>query len=186
MADTRNHSADQVRILLDKQEITEVLYRRTRASDRKDMELALSCYHDGATEVHPGSEVGSAHDFITKRSAMVTAKGAAIYMMYHGLLNILIEVDGDTAFAETYNLAMHRETTPDGDKEFQIGGRLLDKFAYRDGRWAIVHREIVMDWSHVGPIGPQYWDAIDAEGIVLGKRGAEDALYKYTKRGVNA
>lgn len=172
----------ELRILLDKQAIAEVLYRRTRASDRKDMALALSCYHEGATEVHPGSEVGSAHDFITKRSAMVTEKGQAIHMMYHGLLNMLIDVDGDRAFAETYNLAMHREHTDEGDMEFQIGGRLLDTFERRDGRWAIVHREIVMDWSHVGLAGPQYWDKIDASGIVLGKRGPEDALYKYVER----
>lgn len=181
----RNEDADisaQLQILLDKQAISEVLYRRSRASDRCDIELALSCYHADATEVHPGSASVLAHDFITKHSAMVTAKGANIHMMYHGLLNMLIDVDGDSAFAETYNIAMHREKTPDGDIEYQIGGRLLDSFERRDGRWAIAHREIVMDWSHVAPVGPQFWDNL-SHSVVLGSRSGDDALYRYIRRG---
>ena len=181
----RGAAIDRVQELLDKQDITELLYRRSRASDRCDIDLALSCYHVDATEVHPGSESVLAHDFITKHSAMVTAKGANIYMMYHALLNMLIQVDGDKAFAETYNLAMHREKTPEGDVEFQIGGRLLDTLERRDGRWAIAHREIVMDWSHVGPIGKQFWDGM-SHSVVLGVRGADDALYRYIARGVAA
>ena len=43
-----------VAALIAKQEITEVLYRRARAGDRRDVELALSCYHEGATEEHEG------------------------------------------------------------------------------------------------------------------------------------
>lgn len=173
----------QMQVLLDKQEISEVLYRRSRASDRCDIALALSCYHPDATETHPGSPSVLAHDFITKHSMMVNAQGASIHMMYHGLLNMLIEVDGDRAFAETYNLAMHREKKPEGgDVEFQIGGRLLDTFERRDGRWAIAHREIVMDWSHVAPVGPQFWDKM-AHSVVLGVRGETDALYRYVERG---
>lgn len=182
MAEDSERVPERLQVLLDKQEIAEVLYRRSRASDRCDIELALSCYHDDATEVHPGSASVLARDFITKHSAMVTAKGKDIYMMYHGLLNMLIRVDGDRAFVETYNLAMHRERRPDGDVEFQIGGRLLDSFERRDGRWAIAHREIVMDWSHVTPVGEQFWDKMQ-HSVVLGVRGADDPLYRFIGRG---
>jgi len=36
----------------------------------------------------------------------------------------------------------------------RIGGRYLDKFAYRDGRWAIAARRVVFDWSRVDPAAP--------------------------------
>ena len=56
--------------LIAKQQITEVLYRRARAGDRRDVELALSCYHDGATEEHEGF-TGSAADF-TRNVSMIS------------------------------------------------------------------------------------------------------------------
>ena len=58
--------------LLAKQEITEVLYRRARAGDRRDVELALSCYHPGATEDHEGF-AGTAADFI-KNVSMISPR----------------------------------------------------------------------------------------------------------------
>lgn len=169
--------------LLDKQAITEVLYRRSRASDRCDVALALSCYHDGATEVHPGAVNGLAREFILEKSEMAKGTASTMYMMYHALLNILIDVRDDTAFSETYNIAISRQRDERGDVESRIGGRLLDRFARRDGRWAIVQREIVMDWSWVQPVGKQYWESFAGrDGVVLGVRGPQDPLYKYIDR----
>jgi hypothetical protein len=175
--------AADVQTLLDKQAIAEVLYRRSRASDRCDVALALSCYHDGATEVHPGALNGLARDFILRKSEMAKGEASTMYMMWHALLNMIIDVDGDRAFSETYNIAISRQRDERGDVEARIGGRLLDRFERREGRWAIVHREIVMDWSWVMPVGKQYWEGLPSqEGVVVGVRGAADALYKYIDR----
>ena len=52
----------EVSTLLAKQEITEVLYRRARAGDRRDVDLALRCYHPGATEEHEAVDTSMTPD----------------------------------------------------------------------------------------------------------------------------
>ena len=44
--------------LLDKQEITEVIYRFSRGSDRFDLELMHNCFHDDAVVRYPGYHGG--------------------------------------------------------------------------------------------------------------------------------
>ena len=63
MTETMPTRTDAVASLAAKQQITEVLYRRARAADRRDVGLALSCYHPGATEKHEEFS-GPAADFI--------------------------------------------------------------------------------------------------------------------------
>jgi hypothetical protein len=170
--------------LADKDAIRDLLYLRCRASDRCDVELALSCYHEGAVEIHPGYDTDSAQDFILKYSEMAKGEKSPTYMMWHVLLNMLIDLDGDRAFAETYHLAMHRTRHGDADTHYEIGGRFFDTLEYREGRWGITRREIAMDWSRVAPVGPQFWDLLSTKGgVVRGVRGGADPLYVHAHRG---
>lgn len=176
---------DLVNELADKEAIRELLVRRCRASDRCDVDLALSCYHDDGIEIHPGYETRSAREFILEHSEMAKGEASLVYMMYHGLLNMLIDLDGGEAFVETYHLAIHRQRDDKGDRQFTIGGRFLDDVTKRNGRWAIARREIVMDWSSVEPVGEQFWDTLSRKnGIVRGVRGGTDPLYRHIQRGV--
>jgi hypothetical protein len=166
--------------LLDKQQIAEVLYRRARAGDRADAELAHACYHEGATERH-GEFDGLAADFIDKISFTRPRPGSPIRGMFHLITNVLADFEtDDLAFVESYHVAWCQMT--DGT-DASIGGRYLDRFARRDGRWAIVHRDVIFDWSRMEPETAKYWDAHPAKPFLLGKRGAEDPLYGYTRRG---
>jgi hypothetical protein len=71
----------------------------------------------------------------------------------------LINVTGDEAGAETYFLAVSRDTRPDGVEMCnQLGGRFVDKLQREDGRWLIKHRIVVRDWSISVPI-EQDWVA---------------------------
>jgi hypothetical protein len=175
-------SDDQLQQLLDRQEITDLLYRRARAGDRRDLELALSCYHDGATEEHEGF-TGSVETFLRERSLTSPHSTAPVTCLWHFISNILIDLRGDEAAVESYHIAVVEAEPPDGEATRSIiGGRYLDEFAKRDGRWAITHRSVVFDWSRVEPItaGTAYWDLMghDTSKILFGDFGPNDPLYE--------
>jgi hypothetical protein len=65
-----------------------------------------------------------------------------------------------------------------------IGGRYLDTFERRDGRWGIVHRDVIFDWSRVEPETEKFWEKHPAKPFLFGKRGEDDPLYAYTGRGI--
>ena len=94
-----------VAALIAKQEITEVLYRRARAGDRRDVELALSCYHEGATEEHEGF-TGTAAEFTRNVSMISPRSKAPVTCLWHLISNILIELDEDAADVESYHIAV--------------------------------------------------------------------------------
>jgi 3-phenylpropionate/cinnamic acid dioxygenase small subunit len=167
-----------VTTLLAKQQITEVLYRRARAGDRRDVELALSCYHDGATEEHEGFS-GSAADFTRNVSMISPGSKAPVTGLWHLISNILIELHEDAAEVESYHIAVVIRDEGAGEVQSFIGGRYLDRFAFRDGRWAITHRDVVFDWSRVGEASTTYWDLVglDPSGLLRGDFGAADPLY---------
>jgi hypothetical protein len=167
-----------LRNLIDKQAIAEVLHRRVRASDRRDVDLALSCYHEGASEEHEGFS-GSAAGFITDQSFSSLTSSARVTTLWHSLSNISIELAGEDAVVESYYLGVVVREEGAETMLCQIGGRYLDQFAWRDARWAIAHRTVVYDWSKVAPVGPSYWDMIgrDEATIIRGAFGPSDPLY---------
>ena len=167
-----------VAAVLAKQQITELLYLRARAGDRRDVELALSCYHPGATETHEGFD-GIAADFISNVSMISPASTAPVTGLWHFISNILIDLHGDHADVESYHLAVVSRNEDGHETQSHIGGRYLDKFAYRDGRWAIDHREVVFDWSRVDTDSTAYWDlmGLDKSRLLRGNFGAADPLY---------
>lgn len=171
-------TAARVAELHAKQQITEVLYRRARAGDRRDVELAISCYHDGATENHEGFD-GTAAEFIRDRSMISPNSTAPVTFLWHFLSNVLIDLRGDEADVESYHLAVvGRKTDAEGATHSTIGGRYLDRFAFRAGRWAITERSVVFDWSRVDPESTTYWDLVglDESTLLRGRFGAGDPL----------
>jgi hypothetical protein len=178
MTETIRTRTDAVAALVAKQQITEVLYRRARAGDRRDVELALSCYHAGATEKHEGFS-GPAVDFIEDVSMISHDSTAPVIGLWHFISNVLIELDEDTAAVESYHIALVSRDEGTGEIHAFIGGRYLDRFAHRDGRWAITHRDVVFDWSRVGEATPTYWDLVglDPSKLLRGAFGETDPLY---------
>lgn len=172
---------EQLQRLLDKQAIAEVLYRRARAGDRADAELAHACYHPGATERH-GVFDGEAADFIDRVSFTRPREGSPIKGMFHVVCNILVDFEGlDAAFVEAYHVAWCQMS--DGT-DATIGGRYLDRFTREGGKWAIRHRDVIFDFSRMDPETAKFWDKHPAKEFLYGKRGDNDPLYTYIGRGV--
>ena len=171
---------EAVQNLLDKQAIAEMLYRRARADDRADAELSHACYHPGASERN-GAFDGLASEFIEVVAFTRTEPGSPVTGTMHFITNILCEFDdADHAFVESCHVTWCQGT--DGT-DATIAGRNLDKFERREGRWAIVHRDVILDASRVEPETGKYWDRYPAARFLRGERGDRDPLYRYIDRG---
>ena len=141
-----------------KQSIRDVLSNYCRGLDRMDKPLAYSVFFDDATAVYFDMYEGSGHGFID----WVWDAHATMQRHSHQINNVLVKVDGDTATSEAY-VTVTLWTLPDehGAQNEIVGrGRYLDRWQHRDGRWAIIERQHVMDLHTVhalvaGPVNEQ-------------------------------
>ena len=140
-----------VAALLDKQEITELLTRYLRSVDRGDVATLRSCYLPGATEDHGGLFAGPARDYVDSITAALTHPRARTS---HNMTNLLIDLDGDVAAAESYCITFAR-IKADGEYYHSFtGARMIDRLERRDGdprTWGIAHRQLIWDWNHDAP-----------------------------------
>ena len=128
--------------LLDRAQIVDCLHRYTRGVDRHDAELIRSAYHEDGIDDH-GSFIGTRDEFVE----WVLQFHTDHVRHQHFVSNITIDLDGDVAHTETYYFTVLQ--FPDDDEPLSVnGGRYLDRFERRDGRWAIAARVSVNEWQH--------------------------------------
>ncbi len=130
----------RLQALLDRTEILDCLARYARGMDRLDRELARSAYHDDAVDDHVGF-VGGVDDFLDWSFAY---HGTQVRHQ-HYITNHSIDPDGDMAHVESYYLLVG--TDRDEAAPLTIsGGRYVDRFERRDGRWGIAARMCIVEW----------------------------------------
>jgi hypothetical protein len=126
---------------LDRAEILDCLTRYARGMDRLDRELARSAYHAGAVDDHVGF-VGEVDDFLDWAFAY---HGGQVRHQ-HYLSNCSVELDGDVAHAETYYTFIGTEHDPSAPLTV-FGGRYVDRFERREGKWGIAVRLCLVEWA---------------------------------------
>ena len=159
--------------LLDRQAITEVLYRYARACDRADELLLRSCFHPDSQHRH-GPFEGSSADFCTLAMKIILATR----LEKHLVSNVMIELRGDVAFSECHYVAYHRQVNGrSGEEEdFFSGGRFLDRFERREGEWRIAQRVGLIDYERFEPVTDRGLRKLPAEA--RSRRRPEDELYR--------
>lgn len=165
--------ATAVRLLTDRQEIADRLLAYTRGLDRFDRELLLSAYHPDAIDDH-GVFVGSPSEYA---DWILAWQDEHQFSNSHTLTNIQIELDGDSAHVESYILSAAM-TKPDNALTL-LGGRYIDRFERRDGRWAIVARKCIVDWygdPGPSPIPPEALASLNDAGQPA--RDRSDPVYQ--------
>jgi hypothetical protein len=135
----------RVRALADRAEIIDCLSRYARGMDRLDRDLARSAYHDDAIDDHIGF-VGHVDDFLDWAFAY---HGGQVRHQ-HYVTNHSVELDGDDAHVESYYLFVGTERD-DAAPLTITGGRYIDHFQRRDGRWAIAKRLCLVEWQTNAP-----------------------------------
>lgn len=138
---TESDLAERISRLEAQAEIRDCMMRYSRGIDRQDRELLRSAYHDGAIDDHVGF-VGEVDDFIDWALAYHSTQTR----YQHYMLNHTAEVDGDEAHAETYYLFVGTDREPANHMTL-AGGRYIDRLERRDGRWAIVDRVCVAEFT---------------------------------------
>jgi hypothetical protein len=168
--------------LADREGIRDCLYRFCRGVDRVDVDLILSAFWPDATDEHGNFEANSAQDFVDHALPVLQSMD----LTTHDLGNILIDIEGDTAFVESYVRAYHRMRRPNGERYDHISSsRYLDRMERRDGEWRIKHRTVVRDWFREFPDSaawaegalPQALGYGKRNPIELGKRKPDDLSY---------
>ena len=142
MAAERPVSEAALRELLDRQAILDCIHRYTRGMDRHDKELVLSAYHPDAIDDH-GLYCGVAKDFVDW-ACWFHDQNQTLH--HHYVTNHSVELDGDTAHAETYWLFVG--VNKDGGHPLTMsGGRYIDRFERRNGKWGIAARSCLIEWQ---------------------------------------
>ena len=157
--------------LLDKQDIHEALTRFSRGMDRFDRDLFLSAFHDDA-EMAAGPYVGSVQGCW---DWAVPMHEAGQVLTHHSLLNVTIDLDGDTAHTETYYMFVARNR----DESLVLaGGRYIDRFERRGGAWKIALRTNMIEWSCLpSPIPLPFGDVPDIAANGVSSRSPDDPSY---------
>lgn len=163
---------NELQELLDKQAIYEVLARYCRGADRCDEALIRSVYHEDSYDNH-GYWQGSGSEFASFVTNRLTEANLATT---HSITNVLIEVEGDTAWSESQVVAtLIRRATP--TRADTMGARYLDRLSRRNGEWKIEERTVVLDWNKSEVLDNEN-TPIPVHGFTRGERHPEDPVYK--------
>lgn len=167
--------------LFARQSIHDALLRYCWGVDRADLGLILSAFHDDALDNHSGVE-----ERAVDRFTRTVAAGAAMKTS-HNLTNILIQVDGQTAAAQSNLIALHQFDHAGETWDWVIAGRYLDTFECRAGEWRINYRTVVYDMERFHKAGDKP-AGHPAEGffahVVRGAKSREDLSYQVLRRPV--
>ncbi len=134
-------NAQDLQAFLDREKIRDCIARLARGEDRRDAEALKACYWpDSAFDY--GMNAGTFPDYL----AWVVPGAEAITNTQHVIAQSVIDLDGNTARAETQVVSYHRVDMGEGERDTVIGGRYLDQLAKRDREWRIAHRTMLYDW----------------------------------------
>jgi SnoaL-like domain len=137
--------------LLDKQSITEQLYRYCRAVDRLDIPLGHSIWHDDAI-----ADYGADYYQGPGKGVIDTICAHHRHLLGHShqITNILIALSGDRAGSEAYVTGTMRMERDGKLLHMGVWARYLDAWERRDGRWGITRREVVFDHEEIREVTP--------------------------------
>jgi hypothetical protein len=174
MSELSAADAAALRDLVDRAEISQLIYRYSRAVDRLDADLLRSVYWPDGTDDH-GIFCGNAMDYVDWVMAFV---GGWI-STHHDNSNILIDLDGDLAYGECHWTGWYRMRDGDTVVDQVSNGRYLDRYERRDGEWRILHRTCVTDWGRRAERA-----ADEPDHRLRGRRGRDDLVYHVRELGL--
>lgn len=126
--------------LEDRQAIMDCVTAFCRGINRLDRDLLLSSFHPDAVDDH-GYFVGNREKFVD----YIDMCYQGMSVTEHYIMNHRLELDGSVAHGETYWLAITGRK--DGPGVYQWGGRYIDRFEKRAGKWAISERVCLIEWG---------------------------------------
>ena len=158
-----------VRQLKDRQDILDCIQRESRARDRQDADMIAGCWWEDGVDEH-GPLVVRAPDYPARANA---GHAANFHMTSHNITNHLCEIDGDTAYCESYVVG---GLFWKDDKTTTIAfGRYLDQLERRQGEWRIVARRCTIEMT--ADADPKWAQSGNVKGFLKGLWSKEDPSY---------
>ena len=151
-----------------KQAITELITLYAHAIDRRDEDLLTSLFTADARLAY-GVFEGTASELIAWRRAH---SDAGYRMTHHATTNVLIQLDGEAAAAQSYLNVVHRGEREGVAYDEHVRARYLDRLLQIDGRWLFAERTLVFDWSWCVRADDSPWWS--GRPVKRGARGADD------------
>ncbi len=170
LSDKVNALAKRVDELTSKDAIRDCIYRINRGMDRIDRDLMASGFHEDAKVRWGGPEALDLPAFIEGAIKIQHTTSR----VQHLIGNILIDLNGDKANVESYEIARHLTPMGAEKKDLIIASRYIDKFSRRDGQWRIDRRDKVVDWMRV----MEGKDAVFDQRPLKGKRDGQDISFE--------
>ncbi|MFT4047656.1 MAG: nuclear transport factor 2 family protein [Solimonas sp.] len=158
---------NSLRAVVDRQQITDLIYRYCRSVDRLDIALGHSVWHEGGyadygASVYQGDGRGAIDH--------ICAQHRHTLCHSHQISNIIIELDGDRAGSESYVTATLRVRRGEQLMQMSVWSRYVDQWSRRDGRWGLDRRVAIRDLDEVRAVTAMYEHAV-------GRRDRDDPSY---------
>lgn len=144
----------RLREAADRSEIAQVLYKLARGLDRLEPETLRAVFADDAHVELGVFHAGDADGFVKVAMDFM----GSMERTQHTIGNILVELSGDVAAAESHVHAHHVLRTDEGPQELVVGARYLTRLRRGGEGWHISHHTEVMDWGVMRPLGPWFDD----------------------------
>lgn len=137
---------EELRRLVDRQQIVDVTLAYTYALDAKDWDALDDVFTVDATAYL--TEELDGREAIKGR---VRRALESLDLSQHMVANHDVRIDGDSAVCRCYLQAQHvREAAP-GPPNFIVAGRYDDRFVRTSVGWRIVRRELTIMWTEGNP-----------------------------------
>lgn len=168
-------NAAKLEELFDRVAIEDVLYRYCHAVDRCDADLLRGVYWVDATDDHIFWQ-GKAGDFVDFCIPILESRDQTM----HSITNVMIRIEGQQAFVQSYYRAYERLCRKDGTaNDITMYGRYLDRMEKRPGddgnsEWRIADRKVQMDWWRLWDDSADWDRGVFGKRFDVGKRGQAD------------
>ncbi len=167
------NDVESLHSVVDRQQITDLIYRYCRSVDRLDIPLGHSIWHEDAIADY-GEAVyqGNGRGVIDH----ICAQHRHALHHSHQVSNIIIDlnVNGDHAGSESYVTASLRIMRDGRLKQVTVWGRYIDRWSRRNGCWGLDKRISIRDFDEVR-------DVIAMGDHDIGRRDRSDPSYDVLK-----
>ncbi len=159
-----------VRHLKDRQDILDCIQRESRARDRQDAEQIASCWWPEGIDEH-GAFIHRMPDYPERANQ---GHRMNFHMTSHNITNHLCEIDGDTAYCESYVIGGLRWLAKEATSI--AFGRYLDQLEKRDGEWRMLTRRCTIEMT--ADADPSWLHSEAIKGFLKPLWSREDPSYE--------
>lgn len=159
-----------VQDLKDRQDIRDCIVRESRGRDRQDVEQIAGCWWEDGIDEH-GAVIHRAPDYPDRANA-----GHRMFFRQtsHNITNHLCEIDGDTAYCESY--VMGGLAWLEGDKTTIALGRYVDQLERRNGEWRLKVRRCTIEMT--ADCDASWVNSAAVKGFLKGLWSTDDPSYE--------